>query len=189
MRHGDISLRSVTFIPEFLRVFRLSEVEISLSIHRKNNATRQKDKNHFIVSPNEFVDLSIRISNRSGKQDPSFTTDKLYKQYLLLAERSLRLLLQIDLLPPPDELEPRHSLRPSSLEILSRHVILDGVTSFPSRWLSPGEAETVSRPICFLAEGRFSFGCSAVEIVFDQEIEPRVYSSEIPLEIDVAEIL
>jgi len=166
LRHGTVSLRSLRFTAPMMEILRADDIQIQLSLRRRDQPSREREAppSTYTAYTTEFMDIVSTISNRSV--------------------RKLNLHLRLDLLPHPPELLQTATGRPAAVDLLSRYIAIDGITSLPLRSLEPDESETVCFPICFLAEGEFNFGCSAEEIAGTGH---DVHSSQTPLIIHVIE--
>ena len=92
-------------------------------------------------------------------------------------------MLRLELLPPDSHTTP------AALAHLSRYVVIDGLSSVPLSILQPGQSIEARISFCLMAEGNFSFKCSAEELRTEEEElneirESRLYKS-LSLEIQV----
>jgi len=134
LRHGTISLRSLRLTAPMMDILRSDEIRVELSLKDPGTTTQKPG----LASPwnaytTELVDMMVTVTN--------------------LSDRTLNVHTKVELLPHDDE----ESL--IGHDLLSRYVIFDGNSSF-TKTIKPYESESISVPICFLAEGTFGFGAS-----------------------------
>ncbi|KAM0789161.1 hypothetical protein ACM66B_000010 [Microbotryomycetes sp. NB124-2] len=170
LRNGEISLESLQLSKPMLEVLRSDDIEIEMCLQR--NPSSEVDTFQlqgrgqrlvYTAASNEFIDVAVSIDNNT--------------------DATLDMTLRLDVRPPEAARSPT-----LTAALLSRHILIEGISPTPVPTMNPGESRRVVISICFLSEGEFEVGCVAEERVGasdGSERDHRVAGCKEPLLIKV----
>jgi hypothetical protein len=129
-----------------LDVWKTDELEIKLSVSQEAVATTQ------------FIDISTQVVNRLGEPGELYAELRVGRSSLTSTERSIRIRVTLEPLTSTDT----RSRHPSAA---TKNLMIDGSRTKMTRDLQPGDKETHTVSVMFMAKGQYTFRAIAQELM------------------------